>query len=357
MATYRDAVLCKNGQRLLALAVAGEANINFTHVKTSSTKYEATQLEALTDIGEIVQSNRISASTKDSLNTISLYAAFSNAKLIEGYFVRNFGIYATDPDDEESEILYAIVSADESEYPATFIPAYSNKGTSGVDFACEIVVANSKEVTVVLDENAGVPLSVFNDFAERFNQGMQEADEKLSDMSAQLDNMSALVSNIAVRREITIPKEGWATGADEVKEGALYIDIPQEDVTEEMIPYISLYPLDADTAKACGMSTSARTLEGVVRLYAKQAPENEIRATLLLFFANSETGGSSSGGGTYVLPVATANRLGGVKIGAHVNVTKDGTISVDDEKLLTEVTVSENETNEVLDEIFGTPKQ
>ena len=75
--------------------------------------------------------------------------------------MRNFGIYAADPDgSSEEEILYAVVNADESSNPATFIPAYSSRGTSGVDFTCEIVVANSDEVIIKLDENAGVPLSV-----------------------------------------------------------------------------------------------------------------------------------------------------------------------------------------------------
>ena len=39
-------------------------------------------------------------------------------------------------------------------------------------------------------------------------------------------------------------------------------------------------------------------------------------------------GQSGGGGGGYVLPTATANRLGGVKIGEGINVENDGTISV-----------------------------
>lgn len=35
----------------------------------------------------------------------------------------------------------------------------------------------------------------------------------------------------------------------------------------------------------------------------------------------------NSGGGSYVLPAATAERLGGVKIGSGISVTEDGTIS------------------------------
>ena len=42
----------------------------------------------------------------------------------------------------------------------------------------------------------------------------------------------------------------------------------------------------------------------------------------------SNIGGGSGSGSTYVLPTATANRLGGVKIGSGITVENDGTISV-----------------------------
>jgi len=45
-------------------------------------------------------------------------------------------------------------------------------------------------------------------------------------------------------------------------------------------------------------------------------------------FAWKDAQGGGGGGGSYVLPVATQNRLGGVKIGNGINVTNDGTISV-----------------------------
>ena len=45
---------------------------------------------------------------------------------------------------------------------------------------------------------------------------------------------------------------------------------------------------------------------------------------MIISFKNINGGG----GGGYVLPTATANRLGGVKIGDGINVENDGTISV-----------------------------
>lgn len=63
--------------------------------------------------------------------------------------------------------------------------------------------------------------------------------------------------------------------------------------------------------------------------------------------------GSGSGGAEYVLPVATASRLGGVKIGSGIDSSSDGTISVDKLKLLDEAIATENDTNEMLTGIFG----
>ena len=45
-------------------------------------------------------------------------------------------------------------------------------------------------------------------------------------------------------------------------------------------------------------------------------------------YAGLGIGGSGGGGSSYTLPTATASRLGGVKIGDNVDVTEDGTISV-----------------------------
>ena len=352
MADYRNAVLCKNGRKLLKLAASGEAKIIFSSIKTSTTKYEVNQLGGLIDIGEIKQSNKISASIEDSLNTVSLYTTFSNVSLIEGYFIRNFGIYAIDPEDKngETEILYAIVNADETINQAVFIPAYNSGGTSGVDFTCEIVVDNSNNIIVKLDENNGVPASIFNDFVERFNINIQGVNDKLSEIDALLNSMT-------VKRDLLIPASGWTTGAEDAPDGTLHIDISQEDVVEDMVPLISIQPTYAGVAKDAGIIPSCRTMQGKIRLYAETVPKSEIVATLTLLQASSSPAGSggSSGAvdGDYVLPIATATRLGGVKIGEGVNVEPDCKIHVDGASLLDDATTTEGEVEEMLNEVFG----
>ena len=45
---------------------------------------------------------------------------------------------------------------------------------------------------------------------------------------------------------------------------------------------------------------------------------------------NKYQGNGGGGGGSYVLPTATANRLGGVKVGSGVTITNDGTLSTEE---------------------------
>lgn len=157
-----------------------------------------------------------------------------------------------------------------------------------------------------------------------------------------------------VVRDIVVPTDGWNTGTEEVAEGMLYIDIPQEDITEDMIPLLTILPMYTDIAGNCGMSTTARTVCGGLRLYTKKVPKSEIQASLTLLLAsNGAAAGDGGSGEDYALPVATATRLGGVKIGNGLSVSSDGTLSIDGDTLIEEVAAADGDVQEALNEIYG----
>ncbi len=153
-------------------------------------------------------------------------------------------------------------------------------------------------------------------------------------------------------REIIIPTTGWNTGAEECEGEELYIDIAQEDITEEMVPIISILPGYTRIAKECGMSTVSRTVPGALRLYTEKAPTEEIRANLTLLNASFAVTDGGGAGEVYVLPIATATRLGGVKIGKNISVTADGTIS-SEAKLPDEDLATSKDVQTMLDEVFA----
>ena len=103
-------------------------------------------------------------------------------------------------------------------------------------------------------------------------------------------------------------------------------------------------------AGACELCPTVETVSGALRFWAMKAPDAELSGSVLLV---GQGGGSNGGGGSYTLPTATASRLGGVKIGDGVNVEEDGMISVDGESLLENATTTEEEVEDMLDEVFG----
>ena len=137
--------------------------------------------------------------------------------------------------------------------------------------------------------------------------------------------------------------------AEDIVEGELYLDLPVEEAVEGLIPQVMLHKAAQNIAKAAGMSTSSRVLDGAVRFWVQQAPTEDMAATLVLLSAD---GGISGGGGTYVLPVATKDRLGGVKLGDGFSTTPDGTLSYEGSGLPDEAIVTTGDTEQMLDEVF-----
>lgn len=75
----------------------------------------------------------------------------------------------------------------------------------------------------------------------------------------------------------------------------------------------------------CGLAPFAQTLEGTLRLWAERVPQKDIHASLALL---RDSSGLTLVGGALLTP-ATAEQIGGVKVGPGLNVTEDGTLSVD----------------------------
>lgn len=104
-----------------------------------------------------------------------------------------------------------------------------------------------------------------------------------------------------------------------------------------MVP-LAVVPLAFQSiTEKCSFSETVQTGSGYIRFYAKNAPSSDININLSLLLPSGNMIDSSV---EYVLPTATASRLGGVKIGGGVDVQEDGTISVSAEGITKYVTDS-----------------
>jgi len=146
MADFRGTILTVKGRNLLAKAQTG-ATLTFTKIKLGdglwSTDTDPTQLNDLVSpkLNLPIQDIKVVGD-----GTVRLRFVLTNTGLSQGFFMREIGIYAQDPD--LGEILYAVAYAGDR---ADFIPS---DGVTKVENVVDIytVIANAQNVTAVISD-------------------------------------------------------------------------------------------------------------------------------------------------------------------------------------------------------------
>ena len=151
MGAFKSAVITTKGQALLAKVVSGATKLNFTKIAVSEGKLTG-DLASKTGIGTIKQSTAVASVIKQNNSNVKVSASFDNKTLKAGYYVRNIGLYATDP--QEGEILYSISVADESTATADWMPPFNGIGVSSLMVDLVTAVSNASSVTVEVDPTA-----------------------------------------------------------------------------------------------------------------------------------------------------------------------------------------------------------
>ena len=162
--------------------------------------------------------------------------------------------------------------------------------------------------------------------------------------------LQAAASGAVQIKDITIPAEGWtqSPGSDEAAALSYTIDIAVEGVTEAVYPSVAVHKAALEAANTAGLCPAVQALAGVLRFWAQTPPKTNLSATAILMTPGNMVGSSAG----YVLPVATATRLGGVKIGPGITASPDGTITASNSGIPPEKVVSATDTEKMLDEIF-----
>lgn len=159
MSNWGKPVLTKQGLKLQAKVDAGNA-MQLTKCRLGSgTIGSGQQLEDLTELVVPVQTLPIASVTySDDSHACIISAVTDNSTVTTGYYLREFGIYAKDPDD--GDILYAVASDSEPD----FIPA---KGTSTVisqEIGVALTFANASNVTAAVNTSATATISYVNTY-------------------------------------------------------------------------------------------------------------------------------------------------------------------------------------------------
>ncbi len=235
---------------------------------------------------------------KDERLFLTIQYANSAHKDTPTFLLSEFIIYVEDPETGgETDLIYGTLGDYRQPVPA-YNPAYP---PSVFNFPLELIL--SDEIQVSISAPAGL---------------------------VTWDDLQKAVTMLAVRHmDVTIPMEGW----ERTEEGRypFCLDIPVAIATEDMMPMLIIWPEYMEAVGACGMSPFVRTVQGGIRMYAEAAPAGELQGTLTLFGSSGLGEIPGEGGGAYALPVASATRLGGVRVkeGSGLVVDDGGNLSID----------------------------
>jgi len=145
MADFGGTILTKKGFNLIAKGLTG-ATIEFTKVQLGDGVWDdSVNPEQLTSLVSPKLDLPIQELKVVGDGTARLRFVLTNTGLGEGFFIREIGIFANDPD--EGEILYAVTYAEN----ADFIPA---DGVTKIEDVTDIytVVSNAQNVTAVISD-------------------------------------------------------------------------------------------------------------------------------------------------------------------------------------------------------------
>lgn len=178
MGTFKSAVITKKGQALMAKVVSGATKLSFTKIAVSEGSLSS-DLASLTGIGTIKQSQPVASVVRQNDTYVKVSASFTNESLKAGYYVRNIGLYATDP--QQGEILYSISVADESSKTADWMPPFNNIGSSSLIVDLVTAVSNASSVNVSVDPSAVATVQQINTLRDEVNDvksfvGYEDAD-------------------------------------------------------------------------------------------------------------------------------------------------------------------------------------
>lgn len=334
--SYYGGTITVKGRDLITSLIAGET-IEFTRIVVGSGEMpEGVEPIDMEDLANPVAEATSTVPTVENsvLSLVVEYRNDMNGGLQTGFWLREFGIYAKTENSDEILLYYATLG--DSPQP---VNAYQD---NRIDI-------RRYPVTIALEVDADIQVT--------YNPGAFITSAEAEELIRSMVNEAVTGIGTAIIKDITIPAEGWSWDEDLDDQGGMgmddyryYVDVVMAEATAGHFPNIALHKKALATAKEAGMCPSAKAEDGYVRLWARNQPSEDMEATIALLLGGE--GSSSGGGGTYVLPVATSTRLGGIKVGENLSITEDGVLSATGASVSEDDMASPTETDEMLDEVF-----
>lgn len=323
---YYGGTITVEGRNLITNLIAGET-IEFTRIVVGSGKMpEGVEPMDMTGLVNPIAeaTSTVPIVENGVLSMVVEYRNDMNGGLKQGFWLSEFAIYAKTEKIPECCLYFATLG--DSPQP---VSAYKD---NRIDI-------RRYPITIALEVDADVQVS--------YNLGSFITSEDAQTLiGAMLDkSFGEFVSDVAtiILLDFSIPVAAWTEDSEEAAPYQFYADVENEAISTKHLPEVVLERASLTASCLCGMATTVETPKnGTLRFFAQAKPQKEIGGTCRLI--NRGVSDGTGGGVSYVLPVATATRLGGVKLGKGIVGAEDGTISIAES--------TSGEVAEMLDDVF-----
>ena len=326
MAEWTPHILTSAGRKLQAKVETGTP-LKLTRMKLGSGQETIEEADSLLDLVAAETDLPISSAEADG-ELCTVTGVLLTSSLNHGFYCREWGIFAQDPDI--GEILYAVLIDEKPDW----IPSNSPTELT-ITYCLNIAVANGSIISADVDPAGLVDVDMLHRYthAMRRNTKYKAGDVVTSPtlphglvLEAQTDGISSdtlvdfsgyscgdtfvdgslvwIVKRIVVTTsddgsieptgessiivtEITIPTSGWKARTDDIvdSEYAMQLDIEIDGADETMFPHLALALSSLSVAGDAVLCPTIKSCDGYVRLWAKRAPTEKITGVLALLSA------------------------------------------------------------------------
>lgn len=166
MARFKKAVITEKGLALVTKVQMGSTTLKFTKIATGAGSYGDEDVSTQTGLREKKQEFSLSSISVVDNDTVKIRTVISNAGLAEGYYIREIGLFAQDPD--EGEILYSLAVAYDGQWD--YLPAESEVSPSTINLDTFSSVANASTVTIQGGTGAYASAADLENLAEKLQE-------------------------------------------------------------------------------------------------------------------------------------------------------------------------------------------
>lgn len=166
MARFKKAVITEKGLALVTKVQMGSTTLKFTKIATGAGSYGDEDVGNRTELKDKKQEFSLSSISVVDNDTVKLRAVISNPGLETGYYIREIGLFAQDPDD--GEILYSLAVAYDGQWD--YLPAESEVSPATINLDTFSSVANASTVTIQGGTGAYASAEDLENLAEKLQE-------------------------------------------------------------------------------------------------------------------------------------------------------------------------------------------